>query len=125
MRSYPFVTVDVFTATPFGGNPLAVVLDAEGLSAARMQAVAREFNHVETAFVLRPGDPARTARVRIFTPDRELPFAGHPNVGTAYVLARQGGAFGRAVGDGVVFGGGRARSPLPCCAKATRWSAPS
>jgi trans-2,3-dihydro-3-hydroxyanthranilate isomerase len=83
-----FATVDVFTATPFTGNPLAVVLDAEGLSPAQMQAVAREFNYSETTFVLPPADPANTARVRIFTPDRELPFAGHPNVGTGFVLAR-------------------------------------
>ena len=98
-----YATVDVFTAVPFSGNPLAVVLDAEGLSTAQMQAVAREFNYVETTFVLPPQDPAHTAAVRIFTPDRELPFAGHPNVGTAFVLAQQGQAFGRAVRDDVVF----------------------
>ncbi len=98
-----YATVDVFTTIPFSGNPLAVVLDAEGLSTAQMQAVAREFNYVETSFVLPPRDPAHTAEVRIFTPDRELPFAGHPNVGTAFVLARQGQAFGRAIGDDVVF----------------------
>ena len=98
-----FATVDVFTTAPFSGNPLAIVLDAEGLSAAQMQAVAREFNYVETTFVLPPEDPAHTAQVRIFTPDRELPFAGHPNVGTAFVLARQGQAFGRAIRDDVVF----------------------
>lgn len=98
-----YATVDVFTATPLSGNPLAVVLDAEGLSTAHMQAVAREFNYVESTFVLPPHDAAHTARVRIFTPDRELPFAGHPNIGTAFVLARQNRAFGRAVGDHVVF----------------------
>ena len=97
-----YATVDVFTAAPFSGNPLAVVLDAEGLSTAQMQAVAREFNYVETTFVLPPKDPAHTAQVRIFTPDREVPFAGHPNVGTAFVLARQGQA-GRAIRDEVVF----------------------
>ena len=64
-----FVTVDVFTTTPFSGNPLAVVLDAEGLSTGQMQAVAREFNYVETTFILPPVDPAHTARVRIFTPN--------------------------------------------------------
>ena len=85
MRRY--ATVDVFTETPFGGNPLAVVLDAAGLTAEQMQALAREFNYSETTFVLPPADPAHTARVRIFTPGSELPFAGHPNVGTAYVLA--------------------------------------
>jgi trans-2,3-dihydro-3-hydroxyanthranilate isomerase len=90
MRTYPFVTLDVFTDTRFGGNPLAVFPDASGLSDADMQALAREFNLSETTFVLPPADPANTARVRIFTPAYELPFAGHPNVGTGYVLARQG-----------------------------------
>jgi trans-2,3-dihydro-3-hydroxyanthranilate isomerase len=85
-----FVTVDVFTSKMFGGNPLAVVLDAERLSTDQMQAVAREFNYAETTFVLPPADPANTARVRIFTPGRELPFAGHPNVGTAFALAQLG-----------------------------------
>jgi trans-2,3-dihydro-3-hydroxyanthranilate isomerase len=84
-----YVTIDVFTDRAFGGNPLAVVLDAEGLSTAQMQAVAREFNYSETTFVLPPDDPAHTARVRIFTPAFEMPFAGHPNVGTALVLARR------------------------------------
>ena len=82
-----YVTVDVFTDRPFGGNPLAVVLDAEGLSTARMQAIAREFNYSETTFVLPPRDAAHDAEVRIFTVNSEIPFAGHPNVGTAYVLA--------------------------------------
>ncbi len=86
-----FVTVDVFTDQMFGGNSLAVVLDAAGLSTAQMQAVAREFNYSETSFVLPPADPAHHARVRIFTPVQELPFAGHPNVGTGYVLARERG----------------------------------
>jgi trans-2,3-dihydro-3-hydroxyanthranilate isomerase len=90
LRTYPFVTLDVFTNTRFGGNPLAVVPDARGLSNADMQALAREFNLSETTFVLPPADPANTAQVRIFTPAYELPFAGHPNVGTGYVLARQG-----------------------------------
>ena len=76
-----FVTVDVFTDRPFGGNPLAVILDARGLSDQQMQAIAREFNYSEQTFVLPPEDPAHTARVRIFTPVAELPFAGHPNVG--------------------------------------------
>src|SRR5690242_20657749 len=82
-----YVTVDVFTDRMFGGNQLAVVLDAEGLSTAQMQAVAREFNYSETTFVLPPRDAGNDAHVRIFTPLVELPFAGHPNVGTAYVLA--------------------------------------
>jgi trans-2,3-dihydro-3-hydroxyanthranilate isomerase len=93
-----FVTVDVFTDRAFGGNPLAVVLDATGLTSARMQAIAAEFNLAETTFVLPPKDPAHTAQVRIFTPRAEMPFAGHPNVGTAFVLAREGTCHGRPVG---------------------------
>lgn len=83
----PFETVDVFTTTRFGGNPLAVVTDGRGLDTAAMQRIAREFNLSETTFVLPPQDPANTAHIRIFTPMTELPFAGHPNVGTALVLA--------------------------------------
>ena len=82
-----FATLDVFTATPLAGNPLAVVLDADGLDGARMQAIAREFNLSETVFVLPPRDPAHAAKVRIFTPGRELPFAGHPTIGTACLIA--------------------------------------
>ena len=82
-----YVVADVFTDTPFLGNPVAVVLDAEDLSTGQMQRIAVEFGYSETTFVLPPGDAAHTARVRIFTPSREIPFAGHPNVGTAYVLA--------------------------------------
>jgi trans-2,3-dihydro-3-hydroxyanthranilate isomerase len=82
-----YITVDVFTDRAFGGNPLAVVLDAGGLSTEQMQAIATEFNYSETTFVLPPADRANDANVRIFTPVRELPFAGHPNVGTAFVLA--------------------------------------
>ena len=88
--TYPFVTVDVFTSKRFGGNPLAVFPDARGLSDGQMQALAAEFNLSETTFVLPPSNPAHSARVRIFTPAYELPFAGHPNVGTGYVLAREG-----------------------------------
>jgi trans-2,3-dihydro-3-hydroxyanthranilate isomerase len=84
-----YVTVDVFTDRAFGGNPLAVVLDASGLSTAQMQAIASEFNYVETTFVLPPRDSAHDAQVRIFTVRSEIPFAGHPNVGTAFVLATQ------------------------------------
>jgi trans-2,3-dihydro-3-hydroxyanthranilate isomerase len=83
-----FHTLDVFTDTRFGGNPLAVVLDADGLDTARMQAIAREFNLSETVFVLKPENPAHSARLRIFTPTAELPFAGHPTVGTAAMLAK-------------------------------------
>ena len=87
-----FHTLDVFTDEPLSGNPLAVVLDAEGLDTERMQAVAREFNLSETVFVLEPRDPVNSARIRIFTPGRELPFAGHPTVGTAVLLAETRGA---------------------------------
>lgn len=80
--------LDVFTDTRFGGNPLAVVLEADGLDPARMQTIAREFNLSETVFVCKPKQGAHTARVRIFTPAIEMPFAGHPTVGTAALLAQ-------------------------------------
>jgi trans-2,3-dihydro-3-hydroxyanthranilate isomerase len=95
----PFVTVDVFTDRKFGGNPLAVLPDASGLSTEQMQKIAAEFNLAETTFVLPPQDPAHTAQVRIFTPKAEMPFAGHPNVGTAFMLAH----LGKATGDKFVF----------------------
>ena len=82
-----FATLDVFTGDALAGNPLAVVLDGEGLEAARMQAIAREFNLSETVFVMAADDARQRARIRIFTPGRELPFAGHPTVGTAVLLA--------------------------------------
>jgi trans-2,3-dihydro-3-hydroxyanthranilate isomerase len=82
-----YITVDVFTDRAFGGNPLAVVLDAGGLTTAQMQAIAVEFNYSETTFVLPPRESAHEAEVRIFTVRSEIPFAGHPNVGTAFVLA--------------------------------------
>src|ERR1700743_678109 len=84
-----YVTVDVFTDRAFGGNPPAVFLYAAGLSTAQMQAIASEFNYSETTFVLPPQDSSHDAQVRIFTVNREIPFAGHPNVGTAFVLARK------------------------------------
>src|SRR5246127_3259859 len=87
-----YITVDVFTDRAFGGNPLAVVLDAEGLSTEEMQAIATEFNYSETTFVLPPRDKAHDAQVRIFTVRSEIPFAGHPNVGTAFVLASHAAA---------------------------------
>src|SRR5476649_1241672 len=90
MRTFQFVTVDVFTDRRFGGNPLAVFPDASGLSDAEMQSLAAEFNLSETTFVLPPADPAHSAPVRIFNRTAEMPFAGHPNVGTGYVLAGQG-----------------------------------
>lgn len=90
MPSFPYETVDVFTDRPFGGNQLAVFTDARGLSDAQMQSLAAEMNYSETTFVLPPDDPANDARVRIFHRTAEMPFAGHPNVGTACVLARHG-----------------------------------
>jgi trans-2,3-dihydro-3-hydroxyanthranilate isomerase len=91
MPSYDFITVNVFTKARFGGNPLAVLPDAAGLSDAQMQAIAADFNLSETTFVLPPADPRNHARVRIFTPKTEMPFAGHPNVGTGFVLATMAG----------------------------------
>lgn len=85
-----FFTADVFTDSPFGGNPLAVLPDAAALDGDVMQRIAREFNLSETAFVLPPENPRHACRVRIFTPGAELPFAGHPTVGTALVLASTG-----------------------------------
>lgn len=85
-----FVTLDVFTDKAYGGNPLAVIPDGRGLSTAQMQAIAAEFNYSETTFVLPPADPANTARVRIFTPTMEVPFAGHPLIGTAVALEDRG-----------------------------------
>ena len=90
MPTYSFVTVDVFTDRRFGGNPLAVFPDAGGLSDGDMQSLAAEFNLSETTFVLPPEDPSNTARVRIFNRTSEMPFAGHPNVGTGWVLAGLG-----------------------------------
>jgi trans-2,3-dihydro-3-hydroxyanthranilate isomerase len=98
-----YVTCDVFTDRPFGGNPLAVVLDGDGLSGAQMQAIATEFNYSETTFVGAPEDPAHTAKVRIFTPRVEIPFAGHPNVGTAVMLAREHAERGKPPSDAFVF----------------------
>ena len=83
-----FLIYDVFTDSAFGGNPLAVIPDATGLPEALLQSLAREFNFSETTFVFPPENPAHTAKVRIFTPTRELQFAGHPIVGTAVALSR-------------------------------------
>jgi trans-2,3-dihydro-3-hydroxyanthranilate isomerase len=88
--NYDFMTLDVFTDRMFGGNPLAVLPDAKGLTTEQMQAIAREFNYSETTFVLPPENENNTRKVRIFTPLAEIPFAGHPNVGTAVALARLG-----------------------------------
>jgi trans-2,3-dihydro-3-hydroxyanthranilate isomerase len=89
-REYRFIQVDVFTDRVFGGNPLAVVLDGGGLADGEMQAIAMEMNLSETTFILPPTRPDCAARVRIFTPRRELQFAGHPTVGTAWVMAVHG-----------------------------------
>jgi trans-2,3-dihydro-3-hydroxyanthranilate isomerase len=82
-----YAIVDVFAEAPLQGNPAAVVFDADALDGTRMQAIAREFNLSETAFILKPQDPAHTAHVRLFTPGSEVPFAGHPNIGAAFALA--------------------------------------
>lgn len=89
-RAYRFVQVDVFTDRVFGGNPLAVVFDAADLDDATMQAIAREMNLSETVFLLPPSHTEYAARLRMFTPAREVPFAGHPTIGTAWVLAAHG-----------------------------------
>jgi trans-2,3-dihydro-3-hydroxyanthranilate isomerase len=104
MPSHEFLTLDVFTDRPFGGNPLAVFPDGRGLSDQAMQAIATEFNLSETIFFLPPPDGSKAiATVRIFTPVAELPFAGHPNVGAAFHVATEGGIFGRECGDRFVF----------------------
>lgn len=103
MNSVAYVTVDVFTSERFSGNQLAVIPDARSLTDGQMQNIAAEFRYSEVTFVLPPQDPANTARVRIFTPTMEIPFAGHPNVGTAFVLGRQDGIFGRPAGDVLRF----------------------
>jgi trans-2,3-dihydro-3-hydroxyanthranilate isomerase len=94
--------LDVFTERPFGGNPLAVVLDADRLSTSEMQTIAREFNLSETVFVLTSTSPGHTARIRIFTPTRELPFAGHPTLGTAVLLAELRSPLGNGNGDAII-----------------------
>lgn len=98
VRRYSFFTVDVFTTERFGGNPLAVFPNADGLDTSLMQSIAAEMNYSETTFVLPPEDPSNSARVRIFTRTAEMPFAGHPNVGTGFVLAQ----LSRAPADGVL-----------------------
>ena len=105
-----FATLDVFTSRRLAGNPLAVVLDAEGLGDAAMQAIAREFNLSETVFVLPPSDPRYRASLRIFTPGRELPFAGHPTVGTAVLLALRD----EQAGDAQMFGLEEKVGTVPC-----------
>lgn len=98
-----YATVDVFTRQRFGGNPLAVVFDAQGLTKAQMQAIATEFNYSETTFLLPPREPGHTAQVRIFTSRTEVPFAGHPNIGTAVALAGELQAQGRPPPERFIF----------------------
>lgn len=109
-----FVTLDVFTARRFAGNPLAVVLDCDGLDTAAMQVIAREFNYSESVFVLPPEDPQHRARLRIFTPNFEMPFAGHPTIGTAVLLSLQ--ARNSMPGD-EYFTLGENVGPIPCRTK--------
>ena len=90
MRPLPYEIVDVFTDRPFAGNPLAVVFGGDELATDQMQALANEFHLSETIFVLPPTEPGATYRVRIFTPEAELPFAGHPSVGAAVTQLRRG-----------------------------------
>ncbi len=89
-RTYRYLHLDVFTDRLFGGNQLAVYLEPQGLSAAEMQSIAREMNFSETTFVWPPEDPRTDVRVRIFTPGKELPMAGHPTIGTAFALGHAG-----------------------------------
>jgi trans-2,3-dihydro-3-hydroxyanthranilate isomerase len=89
-RSLKFYQADVFTSQPFGGNPVAVIPDAQGLSDDLLQQIAREMNLSETVFVFPPTDPAAVVRLRIFTPTQEVPFAGHPVLGTFFILAELG-----------------------------------
>jgi trans-2,3-dihydro-3-hydroxyanthranilate isomerase len=96
-------TLDVFTDRRFGGNPLAVVHDADALDTRQMQTIARELNLSETVFVLKPENPAHSAKVRIFTPGRELPFAGHPTVGTAILLAELRAPFVNGERDAIIM----------------------
>ena len=117
---YRFVTADVFTDTPFGGNPLAVLSDAAGITDAAMQAIAREFNLSETVFVLPPDDPTHTRRLRIFTPAREVPFAGHPTVGSALVLAWLGEIDLAGATTRIVFEEGAGPVPVTIRAEAGR-----
>jgi len=90
MRKTKYFVCDVFTKTAFGGNPLAVFPEAQGLSSAEMGMIAREMNLSETTFVLPPKNPEAHFKVRIFTPSMEIPFAGHPTLGTAYVIQKRG-----------------------------------
>jgi trans-2,3-dihydro-3-hydroxyanthranilate isomerase len=116
MPARRYATLDVFTDTALAGNPLAVVLDAEGLDDAAMQAVAGEFNLSETVFVLPPSEARHRARLRIFTPAQELAFAGHPTVGTAVLLAL--GDRRAEIADAVAFGLEEQVGVVPCVVEA-------
>ena len=109
---YDYMTVDVFTERPFSGNPVAVMTDARGLSTEAMHAIAAEFNYSESTFVLPPDDPAHTAKVRIFTPKDEIPFAGHPNIGTAFAVALLAERAGKTLGPTLLFEEGAGLVPV-------------
>jgi trans-2,3-dihydro-3-hydroxyanthranilate isomerase len=111
-RRYRFYTADVFTNQAFSGNPLAVFPDAEDLTTHEMQRIANELNLSETVFVLPPQEAQHTKRLRIFTPHHELPFAGHPTVGTAVVLASTGEIPGDAPETSVIFEEGVGPIPI-------------
>jgi trans-2,3-dihydro-3-hydroxyanthranilate isomerase len=111
-KRYSYITVDVFTDRAFAGNPLAVVTEASGLTPEQMLAIAGEFNYSESTFVLPPDDRSHTARVRIFTRQNEIPFAGHPNVGTAFVIALMAERNGTTIGPTVIFEEGAGRVPV-------------
>jgi len=111
MRTLRFVTCDVFTSTPFAGNQLAVVFGAEALRTDTLLAITREFNYSETVFVFAPEDESHTRKIRIFTPARELPFAGHPTLGCAHTLVATGQV--PAHGDEVTLVLGEGVGPVP------------
>jgi len=108
VSTHRFVTLDVFTDRPFGGNQLAVFPDATGIPEEALLEITREFNFSETTFCYPPADPAHTHRVRIFTPGAEVPFAGHPTVGTAVALALEAGAAGAVTSSGANLATGAA-----------------
>ncbi len=110
-RKLRYLTADVFTSAPFTGNPLAIVFGADGLPTETLQAITREFNYSETSFVFPPEDPSHTRRVRIFTPEEELPFAGHPTIGTAHALVASGEI--TATGDAITVVLGEGVGPVP------------
>jgi trans-2,3-dihydro-3-hydroxyanthranilate isomerase len=112
LKRFQYITVDVFTDRAFAGNPVAVITDAQGLTTEQMQRVAAEFNYSESTFVLRPDDAARTARVRIFTPKNEVPFAGHPNIGTAFAIALVAQRSGKTLRPTLVFEEGAGLVPV-------------